>query len=245
MIHIRHRLVTQKSSYPAFSSRNYRELSKGCFVESAAPEGYKDTPLAISGETLAQCIYTSGMFAPPALCSGLGRCGLCRVRFISEAPASLQAEEEALSHHDLENGWRLACRHTPQPGMHVLVPALPFADEESRTKMHAAPVEPAHAGLAVDLGTTSVCWQQTPLEEESFPQYAEGGMTNPQMGAGSDVISRLAFAAQENGAHTLQRLIINALRRTLHALPTHPKELCIAANPAMTDRKSTRLNSSH
>ena len=39
-----------------------------------------------AGQTLAQTIWLSGELSPPALCSGLGRCGACRVRFLEGTP---------------------------------------------------------------------------------------------------------------------------------------------------------------
>ena len=39
-----------------------------------------------AGQTLARTIWLSGELPPPALCSGLGRCGACRVRFLEGTP---------------------------------------------------------------------------------------------------------------------------------------------------------------
>ncbi|MDL2209816.1 hypothetical protein LJC26_03315, partial [Desulfovibrio sp. OttesenSCG-928-O18] len=86
---VRHR-TGKTDSFPAFSDRSYRSLSGGGVTEAAPPPGFADTVLPLLGATLAETIYLSGLFAPPALCSGLGRCGLCRVRFISAAPPVLE-----------------------------------------------------------------------------------------------------------------------------------------------------------
>lgn len=40
-----------------------------------------------AGQTLARTIWLSGELPPPALCSGLGRCGACRVRFLEGRPS--------------------------------------------------------------------------------------------------------------------------------------------------------------
>ena len=47
-----------------------------------------DVPVRGAGAdaSLAAAIWLSGRVSPPALCSGLGRCGSCRVRFLSDPP---------------------------------------------------------------------------------------------------------------------------------------------------------------
>ena len=240
-ITVRHR--TDGMPFPPFSARNFRDLSGGFAAAVSPPPGFVDTVLPVMGATLAQSVYLSGRFAAPALCSGLGRCGLCRVRFLSAPPAALDAEKEILSHHDLDAGWRLACRRAPEPGAHILVPALlvpvlPAVPEETAPRAR----RPGRFGLAVDLGTTSIHWRVVPLggdmgAGESPPDLPHGIMTNPQMGAGSDVVSRLAYAAQEEGAETLRSLVVEALVGVVRSAATDGygvEELCVAGNPAMT-----------
>ncbi len=222
-------------------------------------------PPSATGATLAQVIYLSGLVSPPALCSGLGRCGRCRVRFLSETPEPLPIEHDVLSHHDIEDGWRLSCRHAPAPGMHVLLPPpAPYAGEKENQENTARPDRTGRADpdrsaqsicaaekgttssfaglkLAVDLGTTSLHWlaasaggaKNSPANAGEESPSAAGVMINPQMGAGSDVMSRLAYAATSAGAQTLQGLTVNALARICEGLGP-VTELCLAANPAMT-----------
>ena len=251
--------------YPPFSARNFRDLSGGAAVAAVPPPGFTDAVLPAQGATLAQTVYLSGLFAPPALCSGIGRCGLCRVRFLSDPPPALDTEERILSHHDIDAGWRLACRHAPVPGAHVLVPALsadvslpvlptecadlaPCQEEGGVPSMRNLGRKPGRYALAVDLGTTSIHWRLVSLEGNAGPGLPHGVMTNPQMGAGSDVISRLAYAAREGGAYTLSRLATDALGGVIHSCATAGyvvEEICIAANPAMTaillERETTSL----
>ena len=49
-----------------------------------------------AGQTLAQTIWLSGELSPPALCSGLGRCGACRVRFLEGTPEPCDADSAIL-----------------------------------------------------------------------------------------------------------------------------------------------------
>ncbi|CAK7017485.1 MAG: hypothetical protein DELT_02297 [Desulfovibrio sp.] len=238
-IFVRYRAVGEPG-YPAFTARNYQALSLEKFRAAEIPEGFAETPVPATGATLAQAVYLSGKFQTPALCSGIGRCGLCRVRFISEPPAPAEAEKTVLSHHDLDAGWRLACRHAPAPGMRVLIPAAPVETESpaenSAELAESAELGAAPACLAVDLGTTSIHWQFVSPEpgNDTLPH---GITTNPQMGAGSDVISRLAYASIDDGAAVLCRLTVQTLQRIIRegerqGLKT--RALCVAANPAMS-----------
>lgn len=235
---VRYRTSLDPAFGPAFSSRNFRSLSMGGLDTDAPPGGFADAELpvpATAGATLAETIYLSGLFTTPSLCSGIGTCGLCRVRYLSAPPPALEAEERVLSHHDLDAGWRLACRRAPEGGARVLIPAVPVPDDARLpAPERREPLRPA--SLAVDLGTTSVAWRLagTGTEDGEFPY---GSFVNPQMGAGSDVISRIALASSPEGARTLARLTTAALRRLVrHAeqMGYGVEELCVAANPAMT-----------
>lgn len=69
-----------------------------------------------AGQTLAQTIWLSGELSPPALCSGLGRCGACRVRFLEGTPEPCDADSAILGAEAVRGGWRLACRHAARCG---------------------------------------------------------------------------------------------------------------------------------
>ncbi len=195
------------------------------------------------GQTLAQAIYLSGHFAPPALCSGLATCGRCRVRVTDGRPDPVPAEQHIFSPEEITEGWRLACRHQPAPGMRVELPdeARPFAAPLAGNAAEPAggPMKGENAFLAVDLGTTSLEWLLfTPLAQ-GIRILWQGKTVNPQMGAGSDLISRLAAAGhgQRLGALTREALRILAEKSAAvmraHGLSGAPT-LCLAANTAMT-----------
>lgn len=236
------------------------------------------------GQTLAQAVFLSGLFQPPVLCAGLALCGRCRMR-VKDAggspPPPTEADEEFFSPEALAQGWRLACRHQPRPGMRVELPPeislfedFLSTDELPRRK----PVYPAepfrektvgslppfsqnhetrHAALAVDIGTTSLHWKLIRLEknhsggstaqlsgEEKTEILWEGVAGNPQIGAGSDVISRLAVAADAGGRDDLRRITLAAICRlteqanalAVRAGSAHAgvTALCLAANTAMS-----------
>ncbi len=210
-----------------------------------------DPAIAIDAQpdqTLAQAIWLSGRVPPLPLCGGLGRCGRCRVRFVSTAPPPLPAEEAYFSPAELSAGWRLACRRQVAKGEAVL--ALELAPEElavpnDRTHENNISGTPGIPNtvplpelmLAVDLGTTSVYWRA--LQAGSGVMVAQGHSLNPQCGAGADVMSRLAMARTPAGCHTLARLVQDLLRHILNKLEAqglgHVTQICLAANTSMTD----------
>ena len=177
------------------------------------------------GDSLARAIWLSQDLRPPALCSGLGRCGRCRVRFLSPPPQPTDAEQQALSPEELAGNIRLACRHPAAPGIEVRV--FPVA-APVRTVLRQ---DAGEVLLAADLGTTSLHWRAMARSGELV---AEGRELNPQMGAGSEVMSRLAAAGTPQGRARLAGLARAALDEILRSLPGTAAECCIAANPAMT-----------
>ena len=216
---------------------------------------------AAPGDDLARAVWLGGLAAPVPLCSGLGRCGRCRVRFhdLSVAPDPLPEEEEILGPSLLAEGWRLACRRqitdVMGPELHLDVPA----PEKMMVTTTAASSLPAQAplALAVDLGTTSLYWRLLAVPDAREAQapddfsllcrpplpvsvVAEGHGLNPQAGAGADIMSRLAVASAPEGRARLARLVRDhlaaLLRQQTASLPGIPVErLVLAANTAMTD----------
>ncbi len=184
---------------------------------------------AAPGQTLAQALWLSGELPAPPLCSGLGRCGRCRVRFIRHAPVPVPEDGLALGSAELDQGWRLACRHVLHartPDMEVKLPAPPAPRRRLDAALPGVPLR-----LAVDLGTTSLHWRALALDGT---MAAHGEETNPQMGAGSEIMSRLAAAARPEGKARLAALVRAALQRIIAELPGPVTELCVAANTAMS-----------
>ena len=231
-----------------------------------------DVPVrgAGAGASLAAAIWLSGRVPPPALCSGLGRCGSCRVRFLSDPPPPVEQDVEVLGRDAVGDGWRLACRCRPAAGMVVQLP--PLTDATSARVRRAEPgtsFAPGSLRLAVDLGTTSVQWRLladpaagsfsrsvsggasgsipglnpnlAPDPDRAGPApliLGEGSCLNPQMGAGSDVISRVAAAMQPGGRTRLRELVLDFLRQLTEEAATRwgetVAEVCVAGNTAMT-----------
>lgn len=209
------------------------------------------------GDNLARAIWLSGAVPPRPLCLGLSRCGRCRVRYRRDAPVPLPEEGAVFSPEELAEGWRLSCRHrVPPEGGAGEPPELevpPEACAPAGASVSAPPVASpdvasSDAGpvvLGVDLGTTSIQWRAVALPSRedgggarAARVLAEGGLLNPQAGAGADVVSRLAFARRGDGLAALGELARAAVRRIAADLGRgglSPARICVAANTAMTD----------
>lgn len=182
------------------------------------------------GRSLSQALFAAGLRPALPLCSGLGRCGLCRVRYLAGpggVPEPLDIEAEILPPEELAAGMRLACRRGLRQGDVIELPAVSSSVPAEERELLATPAGPLR--LAVDLGTTSVHWEA----------YADGTVTargralNPQLGAGSEVMSRLALAAAGESS-LLRRVVLGLIERITHGLPGPVESMCVAGNPAMT-----------
>lgn len=205
-------------------------------LQVSTTDGQTRDIVARPGDTLAQAIYLSGFFAPPPLCSGLGFCGLCRMRFISAPPSALPEDERVLGFEAVAAGWRLGCRHKAVSGAHVFIPAME-ASASSRSQTPPSDKIAENLLLAVDLGTTSLAWSALeicPVTAGAFYIVRQGQELNPQIGAGSDVLSRLSTAMAPDGGKRLQSITLTALQRIVAELPAPVSRVCLAGNTAMT-----------
>ncbi len=225
--------------------------------------------------SLLQSIYLSGLVEPLSMCSGMGSCGRCRVRFLSESahvPPALPEDIRILGQERTAQGWRLSCKHKAISGAVIELPP----QVKLLQPAEASPMQQNTATgitLAVDFGSTSLHFSavganghsetgkttagnadnaQTGHSHTSIPQAmskarnakannahasAARVWVNPQMGAGADIISRIAFSLQEGGQEKLTALSQAALRRMVAQAQTEAgqpvREICLTANPAM------------
>ncbi|GAB6125118.1 ASKHA domain-containing protein [Humidesulfovibrio idahonensis] len=196
--------------------------------------------------TLAQHIFLAGLWDGVPLCAGLGKCGLCRVRFATAAPEPAAEELKRLGQAAIDQGWRLSCLH-PATACDI---ELPEPKRSAQPRSSGATAQPGqHADglcLAVDLGTTSIHWAVSAASAQDAPPGAQPDTTvlssgqglNPQMGLGSEVMSRLSFAARPGGEEILSSLCQERLRALVREAETRHgakvTRLCVAGNSAMT-----------
>ena len=201
-----------------------------------APDGGRRTIPADADAPLSRVLFLAGFLRGLALCAGLGRCGLCRVRYRSPAPEPTRRDTARLGEAAVAEGWRLACLHLAAP-CEVELPEIARAEDAERFHWLDDP-DGAPLALGVDLGTTSVAWRAVALEDEGLTRaVAHGSAPNPQQGLGSEVMTRLALAADPDGAAALRDLAgdwLAAVARRLDERGGRVAELCVAGNPAMT-----------
>ncbi|MFP5238533.1 MAG: ASKHA domain-containing protein [Acidobacteriota bacterium] len=188
-------------------------------------EGRKPLSQGIQpGFTLAQALFAAGAYRGKPLCSGAGRCGLCRVRFAEGAPEPLPEEVRRLPREPLLDGWRLACLRPPVPGS-LVEAALEASAPDGGVDLPVA----CGGVLGIDLGTTSVHWRF-----EGAGATSGGQFPNPQLGAGSEVMARLSLAALPGGAERLREAVAASIMRIVRGLPCTPERICLAGNTCMT-----------
>ncbi|MFW5722147.1 MAG: ASKHA domain-containing protein [Desulfohalobiaceae bacterium] len=178
------------------------------------------------GQSLAQHLFQQGAFVGKPLCAGLGRCGLCRVSYHTPAPDITGQELRILTTDEADGGVRLSCRHFPRPGDSIALPP------EAATKVPREPplTVDAPMDLAVDLGTTTVKWAAIQGRE----WVRSGRFPNPQLGAGSEVMSRLAYARQNvEKRRYLRDLVRKQIVLLAQDLGVGTREMCVAGNTAM------------
>ncbi|MDQ7031229.1 MAG: ASKHA domain-containing protein [Desulfonauticus sp.] len=164
-------------------------------------------------------LFLQGYFLNKALCSGLGRCGECKIRFKGRVPAPTLKDKQCLKEKELAYGLRLACEHFPEEGEEVFVAPNLYDFASQKIKLDT---------LAIDVGTTNVKWGG--VKQNKF--YFLGKKINPQMGAGSEVVARLAFALRGNVFRGyLQRIIREDLEKIISGVESN--NIGLAGNSVM------------
>lgn len=187
-------------------------------IEIVQEGGAKKTVWAEPGQEFSHLLFEAQLSRGHFLCAGAGLCGKCRIRFATNPPAPREEEKARLSPEELSLGWRLACKHVVLESCHIEMPArsLPALRSDRGE------------GLAVDIGTTRIKWAVR-TQAVNSPEHA---MVNPQMGAGSEIMSRLRYALSSDAARAgLRQSIIEVLRDLVRL--SGASSLAVAGNSTM------------
>jgi uncharacterized 2Fe-2S/4Fe-4S cluster protein (DUF4445 family) len=153
---------------------------------------------------LSQLLTPYGVEFP---CGGAGVCRGCRVRVVEGTLAVTAEMEQCLTREELAEGWRLACcAETAGPVVLEVAQweASILADE---TPFPFMPRE--GRGIAVDIGTTTLAAQLVDLATGEV--LAVETALNPQAAHGSDLMSRVAFAMDDDRLTGLIREAVNGM----------------------------------
>jgi uncharacterized 2Fe-2S/4Fe-4S cluster protein (DUF4445 family) len=159
---------------------------------------------------------------------------------LDQASPPNDADRQVFPEQQLAEGWRLACRHSARAGQRVELPQGTLLLEQidgdavlgvdRREQVAPSLSSEDDIAIAVDIGTTSLQWRASRGDRI----IVEGSEINPQMGAGSDVVSRLAAAATPEGLARLQGITLARLRHLTRESGRQAEAMCLAGNPAMT-----------
>jgi uncharacterized 2Fe-2S/4Fe-4S cluster protein (DUF4445 family) len=170
------------------------------------------------GQPFLHLLFEAGVGRGRELCAGAGLCGKCRIRFRNFIPEPCTEDRARLTPEELGEGWRLACKHQAAEPCCIEVPAL------AQKTSFAATGE----ALAVDIGTTRIKWALGPTPDRPL----EMAMVNPQMGVGSEIMSRLRYALSSEVARDhLRRAVISVIVDLMRQ--SGASSLAVCGNSAM------------
>jgi len=142
-------------------------------------------------------LFVQGFYPNTYLCTGVGRCGQCKLKFLKQTPEPTVKDQDVLGPEELAQGIRLGCEHQPKSGQEVeVLSQVQGVLDQVKTDLQT---------FGIDLGTTSLKWGGFSKENEFL---LLGKRINPQMGAGAEVISRIGFALESlSNKEYLQKVI--------------------------------------
>ena len=152
------------------------------------------------GTPLQDVLFAQGVEFP---CGGRGRCKGCRIKVIEGSLQVTPEEERLLTHAELADGWRLACRGQANENLKIELAQWEAAILADDSVFAFTPQE--GLGVAVDLGTTTVVAQLLDLRTGFV--LAVRMALNTQAKHGADIMSRIEFAVHGGGQAVLEKLI--------------------------------------
>ncbi len=153
-------------------------------------------------ESLKTALQGAGLYFP-APCGGKGVCGKCKVKLIS-------SDYDEKTDKD---GNILACKCFPSGNLSIELPLRRDVDIELIEKLESGVVN-----LAFDLGTTTLRFA---VFDNSGNILARARTLNPQMIAGSDVLTRIEFCKNQDTI-TLRSILFDVLENVISKL----KKVC-------------------
>lgn len=142
-----------------------------------------------------------------ASCNGDGKCGQCRVCIQNREVSICHEEEKLIPKEQLEQGYRLACKHRYYPGDKIVVDKKQSSIKEDICLTSAIDDEKQGYGIIVDIGTTTLVAKL--IEQKTGIVVKTTTMQNPQVSYGGDVIRRISY--DENHPNVLHQQIKQAI----------------------------------
>jgi len=197
--------------------------------------GSERLELAFAGQPVLLDVLRENGISITASCSGDGRCGQCRVyaRGDIAPPDQRELAFEGIGGEDGEGFvLRLACRVRLTGEAEIRLPEIAQGHKQGEN-IPATMTEDIPFGVAVDLGTTTIGVRAVDMSDGRT--LAQRSQLNDQRVCGADVMTRIAYCAQENGLDTLTGLIRSQITRMilLMAGERKPEIIVVAGNTVM------------
>jgi uncharacterized 2Fe-2S/4Fe-4S cluster protein (DUF4445 family) len=177
---------------------------------------------AEDGTVLGEVVAKTGLPLEQP-CAGRGTCGQCKVLVEKGVAPPDEIEKENLTAGEIALNNRLACRARVQGETRiVLSPIVVYSNKIFKGSTRYRRERDVPLGLAVDLGSTTVAAFLTMLDDGEVA--SAGGGLNQQTVFGSDVISRLSAAMEdEDNAERLHRLALASINQAVDSLHLSPR----------------------
>ncbi len=162
-------------------------------------------------------------------CGGNGKCGKCRIRFVSGAPKPSYSDLKFLTEKEISIGYRLLCRCKIQNDCEILLGDHLRDDEMDIQTMDTSNVGtnsnlPPHFGVAVDLGTTTIAAALIRKGRRGSGVISTASCVNRQKSYGADVISRIAAADDKNALENMKRMVREDIEELIKGLISKESE---------------------
>jgi len=193
---------------------------------------------AEEGEILGDVVARTGLPLEQP-CAGRGTCGKCKVLVEEGTAPPDEFELKNLTAGEIALNNRLACRARVQGVTRIMLsPIVVYSNKIFRGSSRYKKETDVPLGLAIDLGSTTVAAFLTCLDNGEVA--AGGGGLNQQTVFGSDVISRLASALDDDqNKRRLHRLALASIIQAVDSLNLPDKiwqriqQVTIVGNVAM------------
>ena len=192
--------------------------------------------LTVSGQPMLLDVLREQGIAFTAPCGGDGRCGRCLVR-VKGSVGAPDEDERAFPGVGQRDGdgyvTRLACKTRLAGDCEVWLNAVSAAHKLSSDVQSADEFPDIPFAVAVDLGTTTIGLRAVSIADgTTLAQVCE---LNDQRVCGADVMTRIAYCSQPDGAEMLHRLVSSQLNRMILRMSGGrcPEIITVAGNTVM------------
>lgn len=175
-----------------------------------------------------------------SVCSGNGTCGKCKVIITKGNYSVTEQEKIQLNEGEIESGVRLACYFTIKEDTCVVVETVTREPLEEPLNKKSWDYNHKEAGVAFDIGTTSVEGRLYDLVDNQV--LATSYKSNPQGAYGADIISRIQFSKMKNdNFQKLHELIVGCCEEMMEEMANrydlplqYVKKISAVGNTAMS-----------